>query len=426
MLDVTYIRNHTERVKEGMHNKGEDHPEIVDQLLEVDGKWRSLVKQTDDLRNESNTKAQEIGRLMGEGKEEEAREIIEHTSTLKDEIKGKEEQLDFLKEQRKELLLRIPNIPHDSVPVGHSEEDNEVFKTWGTPDEAGKWQRPHWELVKEQGWIDFERGAKVTGAGFPFYIGPIAKLQRALVNYFLNRAGERGYTEIQVPYFVNEDSARGTGNIPDKEDMMYEIPRDEFFAIPTAEVPVTNFHRDEIIGRDQLPLYYTAYTPCWRREAGSYGKDVRGLNRLHQFDKVELVKIVHPDTAYEELESLRTYAESLLEELNIPYRTLLMCTGDMGFTQSKKYDLEVWSPAQKRWLEVSSCSNFGSFQARRMMLRFRNDEGDTEILHTLNGSGLALPRVVAAILEVYQQKDGSVVVPDVLQPFMGSEVIQPG
>ncbi len=279
-------------------------------------------------------------------------------------------------------------------------------------------------MVEEQGWIDFERGAKVTGAGFPFYIGPVAKLQRALINYFLNKATDEGYTELQVPYFVNEDSARGTGNIPDKEDMMYEIPRDEFFAIPTAEVPVTNYHRDEILDKDDLPIYYTAYTPCWRREAGSYGKDVRGLNRLHQFDKVELVKLVHPDTAYDELESLRGYAESLLEELNIPYRTLLMCTGDMGFTQTKKYDLEVWSPVQKRWLEVSSCSNFGGFQARRMMLRYRNDEGETETLHTLNGSGLALPRIVAAILEIYQQEDGSVQVPEVLQPFMGTDVIK--
>jgi seryl-tRNA synthetase len=230
---------------------------------------------------------------------------------------------------------------------------------------------------------------------------------------------------MQVPYFVNEDSARGTGQIPDKEDMMYEIPRDDFFAIPTAEVPVTNFHRDEILEDEKLPLYYAAFTPCWRREAGSYGKDVKGLNRLHQFDKVELVKIVYPDTAYDELESLREHAESLLEELKIPYRTLLMCTGDMGFTQSKKYDLEVWSPGQKRWLEVSSCSNFGSFQARRMMLRRRKDNGDTETLHTLNGSGLALPRVVAAILEVYQQDDGSIEIPEVLQPFMGTDKIAP-
>jgi seryl-tRNA synthetase len=244
-----------------------------------------------------------------------------------------------------------------------------------------------------------------------------------LINFFLNKACDKGYTEIQAPYFVNEDSARGTGQIPDKEDMMYEIPRDELFAIPTAEVPVTNFHRDEIIEKDKLPLLYVAYTPCWRREAGSYGKDVRGLNRLHQFDKVELVKIVHPDTAYDELESLREYAESLLEELELPYRTLLMCTGDMGFTQTKKYDLEVWSPGQKRWLEVSSCSNFGSFQARRMQLRFRNDKGDTEILHTLNGSGLALPRVVAAILETYQQEDGKIKVPDVLTEYVGAEYL---
>ncbi|MCW9707711.1 serine--tRNA ligase [Fodinibius salsisoli] len=422
MLDVTYIRNHAEHVKEGMRNKGEENSGIVDQLIEVDEEWRSLVKKTDDLRSESNTKAQKIGELMGQGKKDEAQKIIEYTSKLKQEIKEKEEKLNVLKKDRGKLLLQIPNVPHESVPVGSSEEDNEVFKTWGTPAE-NDWRIPHWELVEEQGWIDFERGAKVTGAGFPFYVGPIAKLQRALINYFLNKAGEQGYTELQVPYFINEDSARGTGQIPDKEDMMYEIPRDEFFAIPTAEVPVTNFHRDEILQKENLPLKYVAYTPCWRREAGSYGKDVRGLNRLHQFDKVELVKMVHPDTAFDELENLREYAESLLEELNIPYRTLLMCTGDMGFTQTKKYDLEVWSPAQQRWLEVSSCSNFGSFQARRMMLRFRNDEGDTEILHTLNGSGLALPRVLAAILEIYQQEDSSIEVPEVLQPFMGTETI---
>ena len=422
MLDVTYIRNHVEHVKEGMRNKGEENPEIVDQLLEVDEAWRSMVKETDDLRSESNTKAHKIGALMGQGKKDEAQEIIEYTSNLKDKIKEKEEKLSSLKEQRSDLLFQIPNVPHESVPVGASEDDNEVIKTWGEP--AKEAQKPHWELVEEQNWIDFERGAKVTGAGFPFYIGPIAKLQRSLINYFLNKATEHGYTELQVPYFINEDSARGTGQIPDKEDMMYEMPRDEFFAIPTAEVPVTNFHRDEILDQDRLPLQYVAYTPCWRREAGSYGKDVRGLNRLHQFDKVELVKMVHPDDAFDELENLREYAESLLEELNIPYRTLLMCTGDMGFTQSKKYDLEVWSPAQERWLEVSSCSNFGSYQARRMMLRFRDDNGDTETLHTLNGSGLALPRVMAAILELYQQNDGSIIVPEVLQPFMGTDIIE--
>lgn len=418
MLDINYIRDNTEKVKQGMLDKGEESAKPVDEVLEADEQWRSLVKQVDELRNESNIKAREIGQLMGQGKKEEAREIIEHTSKLKEQIKDLEEDLHKYKEKRDELLLRIPNTPHESVPVGHSEDDNEVFKTWGdkTPKD---WRLPHWELTESKGWIDFDRGSKVTGAGFPFYVGPVARLQRALINYFINKAVENGFTEIQTPYFINEESARGTGQIPDKEDMMYVIPRDNFFAIPTAEVPVTNFHRDEIIEQDQLPLFYVAYTPCWRREAGSYGKDVRGLNRLHQFDKVELVKIVHPDTAYDELESLREYAESLLEDLELPYRTLLMCTGDMGFTQTKKYDLEVWSPGQSRWLEVSSCSNFGGFQARRMQLRFRNDKGNTETLHTLNGSGLALPRVVAAILETYQQEDGSIEVPEVLQSFMG-------
>ena len=424
MLDVTYIRDNPELVKQAIKNKGENNVEVVDELLNIDEQWRSLVEETDNLRSESNTKAKKIGQLMGEGKKDKAQEIIQYTSKLKEDIQEKEDQLRSLKSAREDLLLQIPNVPHESVPVGQTEEDNEVFKTWGDPVKDDS-LRPHWELVEDRGLVDFERGAKVTGAGFPFYIGAIARLQRALINYFLNKATEEGYTELQVPYFVNEDSARGTGQIPDKEDMMYEVPRDEFFLIPTAEVPVTNFHRDEIFDSDDLPIYYTAYTPCWRREAGSYGKDVRGLNRLHQFDKVELVKIVHPDTAYEELESLREYAESLLEELNIPYRTLLMCTGDMGFTQTKKYDLEVWSPGQQQWLEVSSCSNFGSFQARRMMLRRRKENGDTEIVHTLNGSGLALPRVVAAILEINQQEDGSIRVPEVLQSFMGTDVIKP-
>ncbi|MDR8389732.1 serine--tRNA ligase [Aliifodinibius sp. S!AR15-10] len=422
MLDVTFIREHPDVVKEGMKNKGESNTQVVDELLDADERWRSLVKKVDDLRSESNTKAKEIGKLMGQGKKEEAQEIIAHTSKLKEQIKDLEEDLNKLKSKRDELILHIPNVPHKSVPVGASEEDNEIFKTWGEPAEE-EWRSPHWELAEDSGWVDFERGAKVTGAGFPFYLGPIARLQRALINYFLNKATKTGYTEIQPPFFVNEDSARGTGQIPDKEDMMYEIPRDEFFLIPTAEVPVTNFHRDEIISADKLPIYYVAYTPCWRREAGSYGKDVRGLNRLHQFDKVELVKIVHPDNSYEELESLREYAESLLEDLKLPYRTLLMCTGDMGFTQSKKYDLEVWSPGQQRWLEVSSCSNFVGYQARRMQLRFRDKTGNTQTLHTLNGSGLALPRVVSAIIETYQDEEGNIEVPEVLKPLVGSEYL---
>ncbi|MDZ7772057.1 MAG: serine--tRNA ligase [Balneolaceae bacterium] len=423
MLDINLIREQPDLVREGMKKKGEGPLDLVDQVLEADRNWRDLVQRVDELRNESNVKSKKIGELMGSGEKEKAQEIIAETSRLKEAIKEGEEELKELKSARDGMLLRIPNVPHESVPVGDSEEDNKVFKSWGEPARE-EWRRPHWEMAEEEGWIDFERGAKVTGAGFPFYVGPLARLQRALVNYFVNKAVEEGYRELQAPYVVNEDSARGTGQIPDKEDMMYEVPRDELYLIPTAEVPVTNFHRDEIVDEEDLPLRYVAYTPCWRREAGSYGKDVRGLNRLHQFDKVELVKMVHPDAAFDELESLREYAESLLEDLGLSYRTLLMCTGDMGFTQSKKYDLEVWSPGQQRWLEVSSCSNFGGFQARRMQLRYRRTgDGEIRILHTLNGSGLALPRVVAALLEAGQQEDGSVKLPDALIPYYGKATL---
>jgi len=420
MLDITFIRENVALVKQGMLNKGEKNTDVVDLVLQRDEEWRGVVTQLDRLRAEGNKKAKQIGELMGQGRKEEAQKLIKETGDNKKEVKELENRLTTLQEDRDNLLYQIPNVPDESVPVGHSEDDNKIFKTWGEPAKA-EWMQPHWDLAGEKQWIDFDRGSKVSGAGFPFYVGQMARLQRALINFFLNEAVKHGYTEIQPPYFVNEDSARGTGQIPDKEDMMYTIPRDGFFAIPTAEVPVTNFHRDEILSMDELPIYYAAYTPCWRREAGSYGKDVRGLNRLHQFDKVELVKFVHPDNSDNELETLREYAESLLEKLHLPYRTLLMCTGDMGFTQTKKYDLEVWSPGQQRWLEVSSCSNFGSFQARRMQLRFKNEKGKTEMVHTLNGSGLALPRIVASILETYQTENGDVNVPDVLKPFMNMD-----
>lgn len=409
-------------VKQGMLNKGEKETSLVDEVIGKDEEWRSIVHKADVLRSESNSKAKQIGMLMGQGKKEEAQAIIKETGEAKEEIKKLEEQERQLQAQREELLLRIPNVPHLSVPVGSNEEDNKVFATWGEPD-TREWRKPHWEITERYGWVDFERGVKVTGAGFPFYVGAVAQLQRALINYFIAEADKEGFTEIQAPFFVNEDSARGTGNIPDKEDQMYVIPRDEFFAIPTAEVPVTNFHRNEIIAEEQLPVKYVCYTPCWRREAGSYGKDVRGLNRLHQFDKVEVVKIVKPETSYDELESLREHSEALLQALQLPYRTLLMCTGDMGFTQTKKYDLEVWSPGQQRWLEVSSCSNFESFQARRMQLRYRKGEKNTEMVHTLNGSALALPRVVSAILEAYQEENGKVRVPEVLKPFFGRDYL---
>jgi len=422
MLDINFIRENRELVKTGMLNKGEKEISVVDEVIEKDEEWRAVVTKVDRLRAESNKKSKKIGELMGQGKKEEAQKIIRETGESKELVKELEEKMAVLQKERDELLYRIPNVPDSSVPVGFTEDENEVFKSWGEPLDE-EWRLPHWDIAEEKKWIDFDRGSKVTGAGFPFYIGQMARLQRALINFFLNEAVDNGFTEIQAPYFVNEDSARGTGQIPDKEDMMYTVPRDGFFAIPTAEVPVTNFHRDEILSADDLPVYYTAYTPCWRREAGSYGKDVRGLNRLHQFDKVELVKFVRPEDSDNELETLREYAESLLQKLKLPYRTLLMCTGDMGFTQTKKYDMEVWSPGQQRWLEVSSCSNFGSFQARRMQLRFKKENGKTEMVHTLNGSGLALPRIVASIIETYQTETGDVVVPDVLKPYMNSEKI---
>ncbi len=422
MLDINYIRENVDTVKQGMINKGEKESEIVDQVLVKDEEWRAFVHKLDTMRSENNAKAKQIGMLMGQGKKEEAQAIIKETSQFKDEIKSLEEKEKVLLSERDDLLYRIANVPHPSVPVGHSEEDNVVFLTWGNPN-SEDWRKPHWDIVERQGWVDFERGVKVTGAGFPFYVGPVAQLQRALINYFINEGNAAGFTELQAPYFVNENSARGTGQIPDKEDMMYEIQRDEFYLIPTGEVPVTNFHRDEILKEDQLPINYVCYTPCWRREAGSYGKDVRGLNRLHQFDKVEIVKIVKPEKSYDELESLREHAEKLLQALELPYRTLLMCTGDMGFTQTKKYDLEVWSPGQQRWLEVSSCSNFESFQARRMQLRYRASEKSTEMVHTLNGSALALPRIVSAVLEAYQEENGKVRVPEVLRPFFGRDYL---
>jgi seryl-tRNA synthetase len=420
MLDIHFIRENTALVKQGMLNKGEKETAIVDQVLGIDETWRKLKSDADQLRNESNARAKSVGQLMAQGKKDEAQVIIAETAAAKDKIKELDAAVDAAELERNELLLRIPNIPHPSVPVGSTPDDNVTVHTWG---EAliDDWRKPHWDVVSEFGWIDFERGVKVTGAGFPFYVGPAARLQRALINYFLDQGAKNGYQELQAPYFVNEDSARGTGQIPDKEDQMYTIPRDGFFAIPTAEVPVTNFHRDEILGT--LPVKYCAYTPCWRREAGSYGKDVRGLNRLHQFDKVELVKLVHPDTSYDELESLRRDAEGLLESLGLHYRTLFMCTGDMGFTQTKKYDLEVWSPGQKRWLEVSSCSNFEAFQARRMKIRYRDENGKPQLVHTLNGSGLALPRVMSAILETYQEPSGKIRVPEVLKGYLGAEYL---
>jgi seryl-tRNA synthetase len=322
------------------------------------------------------------------------------------------------------VMLSIPNLPHPSVPDGKTPAENQVIAEWGETPVIDFQPKPHWELVEKLKIIDFVRGTKITGAGFPVYVGKGAQLERALINFFLDQGCDAGYTELMPPLMVNEASARGTGQLPDKEDQMYVVERDNFFMIPTAEVPVTNFHRDEILQERQLPLKFCAYTPCFRREAGSYGKDVRGLNRVHQFNKVELVKLVHPDRSYEELEGLRQDAEHLLQKLGYKYHTLLMCSGDLGFTQAKKYDLEVWSVGQQKWLEVSSVSNFESFQARRMNIRYKPEAGGKpEFVHTLNGSALALPRIMAALLEQNQTPEGKVVIPKVLHEYTGFEVI---
>ncbi len=420
MLDLSFIREHPDRVKWAIEVKGAGDPSLVDRVLELDQERRRLQTELDQTRNRLKTLSQQIGVLMRKDQREEAERLKEEVAGLKSQIKALEESLRQIKAEQYALLLELPNIPHPSVPVGHSPEDNVVVFTWGELPTFDFTPQPHWELARKHDLVDFERGAKVTGAGFPFYKGKGARLQRALISFFLDQAIEHGYTEMQPPHMVNEASAIGTGQLPDKEGQMYEVPRDGLYLIPTAEVPVTNYHREEILSEEDLPRYYCAYTPCFRREAGSYGKEVRGLNRLHQFDKVELVKIVHPDTSYEELEKLREDAERLLQLLGLPYRRVLMCTGDMGFTQSKKYDLEVWSPGQQRWLEVSSISNFEAFQARRANIRFRPTEGGKPLfVHTLNGSGLALPRVVAALLETYQQADGSIRMPDVLHPYLG-------
>jgi len=420
MLDIDAIRSDPQRVKEAIRAKGTGTPDMVDTLLEVDEKRRATITEKEEAQARQNDLSADIGRLKREGKDDEAQERIEQTSQLKEKIDELQDEVREVQAKQRKLLLQVPNVPHPSVPVGASEEDNEVEETVGEQPSFDFAPEPHWELTDEHDLVDFERGAKVTGSGFPFYTGRGARLQRALQNYFLDRARERGYQEMQAPLFINPESAEGTGQLPDKDDLMYQIPRDDFFPIPTAEVPLTNFHRDEIIDGDDLPLKYCGYTPCWRREAGSYGSDVRGLNRLHQFDKVELVHVVHPDESYRALETLLRDAESALEALNLPYRRLLMCTGDMGFTQAKKYDLEVWSAGQERWLEVSSVSNFEAFQARRMQIRYRPEpEAKPKLVHTLNGSGLAFPRIVAALLENNQQPDGSIELPEVLHPYTG-------
>lgn len=421
MLDLKFIRDNADLVRQGIKAKGEtDH---VDEIILLDERRRAFIQEGETLKAKRNDVSAQIGKMKKA--QQDAGVLIEEMNGVKERIQKTDEELKTVDDALARLLLTVPNIPHSSVPIGATPEDNKEVFSWGERLSADFPLKPHWELTEKLGIVDFARGAKVAGAGFPFYIGKGAVLERALINFFLDKAAEKGYRELGVPLLVNEESARGTGQIPDKEDLMYTSERDALYMIPTAEVPVTNFHRKEVFEEKALPIRYAAYTPCFRREAGSYGKDVRGLNRLHQFDKVELVKFVIPARSYNELESLRLDAESLLQLLALPYRTLLMCTGDMGFTQSKKYDLEVWAPGQQKWLEVSSCSNFEAFQARRMNIKFKSSEsGKQEFVHTLNGSALALPRVVAALLEQYQTPEGKVIVPKVLQPYTKFAVIE--
>jgi seryl-tRNA synthetase len=421
MLDIRFIRENRDLVKEGVSKKGEDATR-VDEAFALDEQRRHLLQTVETLKSRKNTVSANVARMKSKG--EDAHAVIAEVRSVADEIKVMDDHLKGIEEQLHALLLQIPNIPHPSVPVGTTPADNKVVVTRGEPPAIDFPPLPHWELVEKLHVIDFARGTKITGTGFPVYVGRGAQLERALIGFFLDEAAADGYTEILPPLLVNGTSATGTGQLPDKEDQMYVVTRDDYYLVPTAEVPVTNFYRDEILREDQLPVKLCAYSPCFRREAGSYGKEVRGLNRVHQFDKVELVKLVHPARSYDELEDLRQHAEKLLQKLGLFYRVLLMCTGDLGFTQSKKYDLEVWSPGQEKWLEVSSVSNFESYQARRMNIRFKpGGGGKTEIVHTLNGSALALPRVFAALLEHYQTPEGKVVVPRVLHKYTGFEVI---
>ncbi|HEX9828798.1 MAG TPA: serine--tRNA ligase [Bacteroidota bacterium] len=419
MLDIKFIRENYDAVRKGAEAKG--LTVNLGDIISLDEKRRALIQEGEALKAKRNQVSAEVGKKKKEGAEVSA--LIAEMEVVKNRIQSLDHELHAIEHSLNALLLNVPNLPHPSVPVGKTPADNKEVFVWGEAPAVDFPLKPHWDLTEKLGIIDFARGSKVAGAGFPFYVGKGATLERALINFFLDQAIQHGYTEIIPPIVVNEDSARGTGQLPDKEDLMYAAERDNLFLIPTAEVPVSNFHRDETLQEQDLPLQYVAYTPCFRREAGSYGKDVRGLNRLHQFDKVELVKFVHPSTSYDQLESLRADAERLLQLLGLRYRVLLMCTGDMGFTQSKKYDLEVWAPGQEKWLEVSSCSNFEAFQARRMNVRFKPASGKPEFVHTLNGSGLALPRIVAALLEVNQTPEGKVIIPKILHPYTKFETI---
>ena len=422
MLQVPYLRENTEKALTGLAKRNKDFSATVQSIISVDESRRKLQNELDNLLAESNKISKTIGDLFKEGKREEADGMKVRTTEIKEECKGIETNLSQLEEELKQLLYQVPNVPHESVVFGKGAEENEVVYSSGEVTSLGESKLPHWELCEKHKLIDFELGVKITGAGFPVYIGKGARLQRALINFFLEEAQKAGYTEHQVPHMVNEASGYGTGQLPDKEGQMYHVGLDDLYLIPTAEVPLTNLYRDVLLKEEQLPIKLTGYTPCFRREAGSYGKDVRGLNRLHQFDKVEIVQLSKQEDSYALLEDMVNHVKGLLNKLELPFRILRLCGGDMGFTSSLTYDFEVYSAAQERWLEVSSTSNFETFQANRLKCRYKGADGKTQLVHTLNGSALALPRIVAALLENHQDENG-VRIPHALVPYCGFERI---
>jgi seryl-tRNA synthetase len=423
MLNITLLREQPSTVIDRLKIKNFDSAEIVNRVLDLDRRRRELQTESDAIQAELNSLSREIGSMMKEGRKAEAETAKEGIGTMKEKQKQLAETLDQVSEEMQKELIRLPNLPHLMVAPGKSAEDNVIVRSGGHLPELQTDALPHWDLIKKYDVIDFDLGIKITGAGFPVYKGKGARLQRALINFFLDEAGKAGYREIEPPILVNEDSGFGTGQLPDKEGQMYYIGIDNLYMIPTAEVPITNIYRDVILDAADLPVRNVGYTPCFRREAGSWGAHVRGLNRLHQFDKVEIVQIAHPDTSYESLEDMVKHVESLLVKLELPYRILRLCGGDMSFTSAMTYDFEVYSAAQQRWLEVSSTSNFESFQANRLKCRFREKGAkQTTLCHTLNGSALALPRIVAALLENNQTAEG-ISVPPVLVPYTGFELI---
>jgi seryl-tRNA synthetase len=422
MLQVSVLKADPEKVKKQLAKKHFKQPELVDAIIQTDDERKKIQAAFDDTQAKVNAASKEIGQLMAKGNKEGAEAIKQNVANWKQTLEPLKEKMAQLEKELADQLVQLPNLPADMVPEGKTPEENEVVKMGGSMPTLAEGSVPHWDLTTKYNLINFELGNKITGSGFPVYIGKGAKLQRSLIQYFLDFNTAAGYTEYLPPFMVNADSAYATGQLPDKEGQMYHATEDDFYLIPTAEVPVTNVYRDTILKESDFPVKMTAYSPCFRREAGSYGKDVRGLNRLHQFEKVEIIQIVHPDKSYETLEDMVLHVEKLLQSLELPYRILRLCGGDMGFTSAITYDFEVYSAAQERWLEVSSVSNFESYQANRMKCRFKGADGKTQLVHTLNGSSLALPRIVACLLENNQTPEG-IHIPAALQSYFGAEKI---